>query len=305
MMATRCSVAQMYLVEVRLLAGTFPDTATLETALDIAARAPSVQNAQPWRWRVSRDGVGLYADWSRQLGNTESDRRDVLLSCGAVLDHCVTAFAAVGWYPRVRRFPDPDDTSHLALIELVELPARQVNIELAAAIPRRRADRRRYRARPIPAGTLEWFHIRAARSGVTLGVVPKIRWTRLDDGDVILRYGGGVDDGIRSHSDDAAMVVLGIDADIDPMRLRAGETLSQIILSATAMGLATCPLTEPLKDTRNRVALACEVFDGEAHPQLLIRLGWAPTEGDPPAPRERRSVAETTTWDQRPLSMNF
>lgn len=289
------------LVEVRRLAGTFPDTATLETALGIAAGAPSVQNSQPWRWRVGRDGVDLYADWNRQLGDADSDRRDVLLSCGAVLDHCVTALAAQGWYPRVRRLPNPADASHLALIEVVELPARLVNIELAAAITRRRADRRRYMARSIPAGTLELFHIRAARSQVTLGVVPKIRWVRLDDGDVTLRYDIGAGGANGSHTDDAAMMVLGTDADTDLMRLRAGETLSQIVLSATEMGLATCPLTEPLKDTRNRLAVACEVFDGEAYPQILIRLGWAPTNGDPLAPAaERRSVAETTTWDQPP-----
>jgi nitroreductase len=290
-------------VEVRRLAGPFPDTATLETALDIAARAPSVQNSQPWRWRVSRDGLHLYADWSRQLGDADSDRRDVLLSCGAVLDHCIVALAAMGWYPQVRRFPDTDDASHLALLELVDQPASEVSIKLAAAIPRRRADRRRYSAWSIPAGTLEFFHIRAARCQVTLGVVPKIRWARLEEGDVVLRYGGDVGSEDRPPADDGVMVVLGTDTDNDLMRLRAGETLSQLVLSATAMGLATCPLTEPLKNTRNRLALDCEVFDGEAYPQTLIRVGWAPINSDPLSPVERRSVPETTTWDQDTIDL--
>jgi nitroreductase len=285
-------------VEVRRLVGSFPDTATLETVLDTAARAPSAQNSQPWRWRVGRDCVGLYADWDRQLGDTDSDRRDVLLSCGAVLDHCIVALAAGGWYPRVRRFPDPDDASHLALIELVELPPSQGSIELAAAITRRRADRRRYATRPIPAGTLELFYIRAARSEVRLGVVPKIRWARLDQSDIVLRYGGERESIDGPRVEDGAMLVLGTDNDDDLMQLRAGETLSHIVLSAAAMGLATCPLTEPLENQRNRLALGCEVFDGEARPQTLIRLGWAPTNGDPLVPVERRSVSETTTWDQ-------
>lgn len=274
------------------MAETLPDTATLETVLHVASRAPSVKNSQPWRWRVGRDGVDIHADWSRQLGEADSDRRDVLLSCGAALDHCVVALAAAGWYPRVHRFPDPDDAGHLALIEVVERPPAQALIELAAAIPRRRADRRRYSARSIPAGTLELFHIGAARSEVTLGVVPKIRWAHHDEGDVTLGYGGRAE----PHADAAALLVLGTDADDDLRRLRAGETLSQIILWATEMGLATCPLTEPLTNQRDRLALACEVFDGEAYPQMLIRLGWAPTDGDPPAPVERRSVRETTTW---------
>jgi nitroreductase len=252
---------------------------------------------------VSREGVHLYADWSRQLGDGDSARRDVLLSCGAVLDHCIVALAALGWYPRVRRFPDPDDASHLALLELVEQPASEGSIELAAAIPRRRADRRRYGAWSIPAGTLEFLHIRAARRQVTLGVVPKSRWARLGERDVVLRYGEEVGRDDRPPADHGVMVVLGTDTDNDLMRLRAGETMSQLVLSATAMGLATCPLTEPLKNTRNRLALGCEVFDGEAYPQTLIRLGWAPINGDPLSPVERRSVRETTTWDQDTIDL--
>ena len=79
------------------------------------------------------------------------------------------------------------------------------------------------------------------------------------------------------------------------MRLRAGETLSHITLTATAMGLASCPLTEPLNDMRSRLALACEVFDGEAHPQTLIRLGLPPVDDVSQPPTERRPANETTT----------
>lgn len=287
-------------LEVRRLAVMFPDAATIEGALDLASRAPSVQNSQPWQWRVSQRGVGLYADWSRQLGDDETSRRDVLLSCGAVLDHCVTALAAVGWRSRVRRFPDRDDGSNLAFIELVESPVLQANIELAAAIPRRRSDRRRYNTQSIPAGTLELFHIRAARCDVTMGVVPKIRWSRLGDGTVEIRYGASLGDEVtESQAGGGAMLLLGTETDSDPARLRAGEALSQILLAATAAGLASCPLTEPLEDTRARLALACEVFDAEAYPQSLIRLGWAATDSEPLGPVERRSVAETTVWDMR------
>lgn len=274
--------------------GAFPDIATLEAALDTAAQAPSVDNAQPWRWRVGRSGIDLYADWSRRLGDAESDRRDVLLSCGAVLDHCVLALTAAGWYPRVHRFPDRDDAAHLAMIELIEAPPSPSGIELVSAIPRRRADRRRFDARPIPAGTLEFFYIRAARSAVRMGVVPHIRWSRGDQGDVALDFGGGNG---GPTTDDATLMVLGTDTDDNLMRLQAGETLSRLVLSAAAMGLATCPLTQPLHNARDRLALACEVFDGEAYPQALIRLGWAPTDADPLEPVPRRPIRETTVWD--------
>lgn len=253
----------------------FPDRDALERVLDVAARAPSSGNLQPWIWRVDDDALHLYADWSRQAGKSLADRRDVLLGCGAVLDHCIVALAAAGWSPHVRRFPDGGRDGHLAVMEVIEQPPAAGNMELATAIAERRADQRRYSSDQIPAATLELLYIRAARMGVELAVVPRSFWPR---------------------DDAAVLLVLGTRQDDDDRRLRAGEALSRITLTATALGLATCPLTEPLNDMRTRLQLSCEVFDGEAHPQALIRLGIAPDDGLPQPMTERRPVSETTTW---------
>jgi nitroreductase len=271
---------------------TFPDRVTLQRVLDVAARAPSSGNRQPWLWEVDDAALHLYADWRRQAGGLPTDRRDVLLGCGAVLDHCIVALAAAGWSPRVRRFPDGGRDSHLAILEVVEQPPNPAHLELAAAIPRRRADPRPYPARSIPPATLELLYIRAARSGVELAVVPRSRWVRQQDGSVALRFGAAV----AQPDDDAVLLVVGTRRDDDAMRLRAGEALSHLTLTATAMGLATCPLTDPLNDMRARLGLACEVFDGEAHPQALIRLGPPPADGVPRSPTGRRPTSETTTW---------
>ncbi|MCB0926032.1 MAG: nitroreductase [Mycobacterium sp.] len=270
----------------------FPNRATLESALDVAARAPSAGNAQPWRWRVDDAALHLYADWRRQNGGSPTARRDVLLSCGAVLDHCAVALAAAGWSPRVRRFPDGRYDTHLAILEVVEKPPNAMDRELAGAIPLRRADRRRFSAQPIPPATVELLYVRAARLGVELAVVPRSRWIRREDGTVALHC----NDGAREPDDDAILVVLGTREDNDEMRLRAGEVLSHLTLTATAIGLASCPLTEPLNDMRTRLALACEVFEGEAHPQTLIRIGLPPADDEPTPRTQRRSVNETTTW---------
>ena len=278
--------------EVRPLATPFPDRVTLEGVLDVAARAPSSGNLQPWRWRVEGPAVHLYAELPQQAGGSPTDRRDVLLGCGAVLDHCVVALAAAGWSPRVRRFPDGDDHSHLAILEVVEQPPKAEHLELAGAISRRRADSRRYPARPIPPATLELLYVRAARLGVALAVVPRSCWVRHGDGSVALRF----PEAAGESDDDAVLLVLGTREDNDDMRLRAGEALSHITLTATAMGLASCPLTEPLNDMRSRLGLACEVFDGQAHPQTLIRIGLAPVDAVSQPPTGRRPVSEITTW---------
>lgn len=152
----------------------FPDPGTVRTALTLASRAPSVHNTQPWRWRVDAAGLHLYADAGRQLPNTDPDGRDLILSCGTALHHCVVAFAAVGWQSKVTRLPDAADPEHLATIELCPHPADFVDITLAAAIPRRRTDRRHYSSWPVPVGDIALMAARAARTGVTLCQVEDI-----------------------------------------------------------------------------------------------------------------------------------
>jgi nitroreductase len=92
------------------------------------------------------------------------------------------------------------------------------------------------------------------------------------------------------------LLTLGTAGDDEIDRVRAGETLSHLLLAATALGLASCALTDPLHDGRNRLALGCEVFDGESYPQALIRVGTPPDTPQPPGGSDRRTLQQTTTW---------
>lgn len=55
----------------------------------LAGRAPSVHNTQPWMWRVGEHSLHLYANWDLNLPHTDPDARDLMVSCGAALNHCV------------------------------------------------------------------------------------------------------------------------------------------------------------------------------------------------------------------------
>ena len=278
------------------MAGALPDRAVLEAVLDLAARAPSPRNSQPWRWQVDDAGLHLHADWSRAVADSGAGRRDVLISCGAVLDHCAVALAAEGWRPHVRRFPMPDDPGHIALFDVIEHPAQPGHRELAAAIGSRRSDRREFPEARLPAGTLELLSVHAARRGVDFAVVPRTRWVRDEHGHVALRFPGGAVGGRNASADGALLLTLGTAGDDEIDRVRAGETLSHLLLAATALGLANCALTDPLHDGRNRLALGCEVFDGESYPQALIRVGTPPDTPQPPGGSDRRTLQQTTTW---------
>lgn len=154
------------------LPSVLPDQVILRRALGSAVRAPSVYNSQPWRWRASTtDGVDLFADPDRHLITIDVDGRDLLLSCGAALHHLVVALAGAGWSAQVERFPDPENTHHLAHVQpLITAPPTDV-ARLARAIPRRRTDRRRFSAQPVDEALLETLIGQAAACGTELHVV--------------------------------------------------------------------------------------------------------------------------------------
>ena len=165
-------------MEVVYVADPSSDEDTLRTALRLALRAPSVHNCQPWRWLVGPGIVHLYADGSRQLPATDPHGRDLLISCGAALDHLLVALASLGQGARVRRMPNPAQPGHLATVEPFPHSATGDDEALAAAISRRRTDRRRFSSWPVPAELIGELLELARMRGVGLETItdPTVRW---------------------------------------------------------------------------------------------------------------------------------
>ena len=96
------------------------------------------------------------------------------------------------------------------------------------------------------------------------------------------------------REDGALFTVLGTASDDPLSRLRAGEALSAVLLTATTLGLATCPLSQPLEISSARLSLRDDVLGGSLSPQIVLRLGWAPAGPGLPA-TPRRSFAHIAT----------
>jgi nitroreductase len=85
-------------------------------------------------------------------------------------------------------------------------------------------------------------------------------------------------------------VVIATSSDNALSRLRAGEATSAALLDATELGLATCPLSQPMEIPHTCRIIRDDVLSGTAVPQLVVRVGWAPTNAGPLPLTPRRDV---------------
>ncbi|WP_329405293.1 hypothetical protein OG563_25805 [Nocardia vinacea] len=119
-----------------------PDHSTLLAAMRSAGRAPSLHNTQPWRWVFDGTRLHLYRDDDRLLTSADPLGRQLVISCGAMLHHVRTAFAAKGWHTDTTRLPDAGHPDYLAVIEFRPWPEPPIGVlARARAIEKRRTDR--------------------------------------------------------------------------------------------------------------------------------------------------------------------
>jgi hypothetical protein len=138
-----------------------------------AARAPSVHNTQPWRFRVSAEAVELWCDPGRKL-RTDPAGREMLISCGAALFGLRLAVRSLGYLPVVDLLPDPARLRLLARVRPGRaLPMGAGERRLLEAIPHRHTHRGPFTPGPLPDGLLAGLQHDALAEGATLVMVDR------------------------------------------------------------------------------------------------------------------------------------
>jgi hypothetical protein len=147
-----------------------------------AARAPSVHNTQPWRFRAGPDAIELYADQRRKL-RVDPVGREMLISCGAALFGLRLAVRSLGYVPMVELLPDPAQLRLLARVRMYPgEPMTGRERQLLTALPHRHTHRGPFAAEPLPAGLLAGLQHDALAEGATLALVdPALAYQRLAD----------------------------------------------------------------------------------------------------------------------------
>ncbi|WP_135457560.1 NAD(P)H nitroreductase [Mycobacterium sp. DL99] len=320
------------------------DTATLTRAVQLASRAPSLHNTQPWRLVAQRDCLHLHLDPSRVVTATDRSSREAIISCGVLLDHLRAAMAAAGWATAVDRFPNPNDPDHLATLQFSPMDfVTDAHRRRADAILARRTDR-------LPmTGYADWdafealLRARLPDGPVHLDVLAEDARETVAEAAALTEslrlYDSAyhaelawwttpfaTEDGIPQSSlvsaaeservavartfpvtahtdrrpnvrdDSATLVVLSTDGYSRADALDAGEALSALLLECTLSGLSTCPVSHVTELHASRDIIGT-LIGRDACPQLLVRIGIAPTITDAPPPTPRRAVEAFLTFE--------
>ncbi|MFG3603090.1 Acg family FMN-binding oxidoreductase [Micromonospora chersina] len=176
---------------------------------------------------------------------------------------------------RLRAAVEVED-AHLHIVRPDQMPMLAVSTGRAAdaelADPAYREELRRWTDRPAGSG-----------DGVptATAVRPGPRRVPLRD------YAPGGAAGLTAGADfdrGAAYLILFGEQDEPAAWLRGGEALSALLLTATAEGLASAPLSDAVEVAWPRRMMR-DLLAGIGDPYLVVRVGWGPDDDLPPAPR--------------------
>ena len=139
--------------------------------IEVASRAPSVHNTQPWRFTVGEHALELHSDAGRQLREDPAGR-EMLISCGAALYGLRLGIRSLGYRPEVELFPEPASRRTLARVRMgPAAPMTSDERKLLQAVPRRHTHRGPFEPGPLPAGLLTRLHDDVTAEGATLAVI--------------------------------------------------------------------------------------------------------------------------------------
>jgi nitroreductase len=143
----------------------------VEFLVATAARAPSVQNTQPWRFRVRQPWMEVHADRGRKL-RADPAGREMLISCGAAVFGLRLGMRSLGFVPVVDLLPDRSRPGLVARARLgAAEPMTRAERQMFEALPHRHTHRGQFAGGPLPDGLLGDMERDAVAEGAMLGLV--------------------------------------------------------------------------------------------------------------------------------------
>jgi hypothetical protein len=136
-------------------ASQFPQNGKLENKLKFLIRyailAPSGHNTQPWKFRINKNTIEIWADKERRRSGVDPDDRELYISLGCAITNLEVA---AKYFGMIFEKKEVDGTNEAAAI--FKFKEGKINGEkgLFGALTKRRVNREEYDGRLIPPGVL-------------------------------------------------------------------------------------------------------------------------------------------------------
>ncbi|MBO0830856.1 MAG: hypothetical protein J2P29_02690, partial [Actinobacteria bacterium] len=141
-------------------------------AMSVAARAPSIHNSQPWKFRPGSQGIELLADPDRKLTAVDPEGRELMISCGAAIFGLRLGLRGVGRIPAIALLPDPAQPLLVGRVRPAGHAARTTaEGDLIRAVPHRHTHRGPFTPGDVPARLIATMQADAAAEGCELRVI--------------------------------------------------------------------------------------------------------------------------------------
>ena len=254
--------------------------------VSFAILAPSGHNAQPWLFKIRERNLDLLADRTRALPVVDPHNRELIISCGAALEHLLVAAHRFGRQLAIDELPgsDPD---FLATVRFAgDVTPSANDLAMFQAIPNRRTTRTKYDDRVLTVELRDACRELAAERGAELTTIEdETRRAEIADlvveGDRILfgdpRFRRELAAWVHSRKKivDASPVlaVLSTESDASGDWLATGRALSRVLLKLTASGATAAFLNQPIDVEQLRPRFR-DAIGATTVPQLLMRFGY-------------------------------
>jgi nitroreductase len=297
----------------------------LHLAAAAGVRAPSLHNSQPWLFRLTDGAIEVLADPSRSVPAVDHDGWATRIACGAATCNARLALAAAGRTASVRLHPSPGVVARLTPGTF--RPPTYAEQELHDAIGHRHSHRGPFWPDPVPAtvrvrliaaardedGWLDLLVGTTAVNGFAEIAQGADRVLRRDTAyqaalaslrDAVPLSAGAppaeahdllpqrlFNDRRRANGRDyepePLIGILGSTGDRPMDQTVAGQALQKVLLTATANGLDTSMISQPVEVPAAREQLR-RSLGRTGFPQIAVRFGY----GTPGRPTPRRELTE-------------
>ena len=150
----------------------------IEHLVFMATHAPSVHNTQPWRFTATPSSLVLSQDTNRQVHVIDPWGRELLMSCGAALDHLEVAARAIGLDAAVVLCVEGNTVAEIHFTRGAE--ATTVEVDRAIAILERHTNRGRFSGPALTDDVLDAVRSRAQQHDTLVRVVDASEITEVE-----------------------------------------------------------------------------------------------------------------------------